>query len=546
MRSSNFIYLKNKVLAGKYIYYILISKELPKNVHFGILKNFLNSNFSIDVSMNIIPLNDSKMVEILDMENETIEPELNSSRENTSRRRKLERKLVSTKALQDYIISGKGHLYQVSLSFYSKAESEEESKSGFSYIQWETKKSIFNTWIPIYDQKKNFHKIFPLSIFDSKNSQHVHTHALATLFPFLVDYVTMKDGIFFGINDKNQTPVIFNRWSFPSSHSIISGTTGFGKSYFVKLSIIRELISDKYTKVFIIDPLGEYSDLIKILGGNSIDLGIKGNEINIFDLGNEKNTDEKILRLRTLFSILLDLTKNDLAILDAALTMLYSRKKIPKFQDLIDTLKSFGDERSIEISYILEKFISGSLKSLDSDSYIKIDRNIVSFNLRNVSDEFLTFYMVMVLDFIYGRITDDLEKKLVVIDETWKILKNEYAASFLDTMFRHVRRWKCSMNVISQKADDFLITPFGKSIMNNALFHIIFKHGYISDEMRSFYRFTNSEENYILNAEKPNLSGNSQAYFISHPLRFPLRIIATEEENSLITTNPDEIKGKKF
>jgi len=151
----------------------------------------------------------------------------------------------------------------------------------------------------------------------------------------------------------------------------------------------------------------------------------------------------------------------------------------------------------------------------------------------------------MILDFIYGKISSDYEKKLVIIDETWKLLKNEYASAFIDTLFRHVRRWKCSMNVISQKADDFLTTQFGRSIMNNALFHIIFKHGYISDEMQSFYKFTSAEENFILNVEKPNISGYSQAYFISHPLRFPLRIIATMEENEVITTNPDELKKLK-
>ncbi|MGC8663288.1 MAG: VirB4 family type IV secretion system protein [Thermoplasmata archaeon] len=546
MNHYNFIYSKNKVNAGKYNYYIVLSKELPKTLNFGILKNFLTSNHSIDLSINIIPMNDSKMIEILDMENETIEPELKSIKTYTSRSRKLERKLLSTRALQEYIISGKGHLFQVSITFFSKSEKEEDSKNSFNYIMWESKKNIFNTKVPTFEYKKNFHKILPLGIIDEKNSQYIHTHALGALFPFLVDYVTMEDGIFYGINDKNQTPVIFNRWAFPSSHSIISGTTGFGKSYFVKLSIIRELISDKSIKVFIIDPLGEYIDLVKMLDGKTIEVGKKGNEINIFELGSEKNIEEKILRLRTLFSILLDLTKNDLALIDAGLSMLYSKKKEPRISDFIDILKSFNDKKSIEISYLLEKLVSGSLKSIDSKTYISIDKNIVSFDLRGINDEFMTFYMVMLLDFIYGKIAKDFEKKLVIVDETWKLLKNEYAASFLDTMFRHVRRWKCSMNVISQKADDFLLTPFGRSMMNNSLFHIIFKHGYISEEMKSFYKFTNSEENYILNAEKPNISGNSQAYFISHPLRFPMRIIATKEENYVITTNPDELKAKKL
>lgn len=542
MTRSDIFYFKDRVKAGNFNYYVVLSKELPKTVSFGIMKDFMTSHHSIDISINIKPMDDSKMIELLDIEDETLEPELKYIKEFSSKSRKIERKIASSRSLEEYIISGKGHLYQVSISFYSKSENEESAKSSFNYIIWESKKNLFNVKVPFFEEKSYFQRILPLDRNDGKNSQHIHTHALGALFPFLVDYVNMDKGIFYGINDKNHTPVIFNRWEFPSSHSIISGTTGFGKSYFVKLSIIRELISDKSVSVYIIDPLGEYSSLVKMLGGNAIDIGEKGNEINIFELGNEKNIEEKILRLRTLFSILLDLTKNDLALVDAALSMLYKRKREPVISDFIDLLKTFNDEKSAQISYLLEKLVLGSLKSLDSKTYLKIDRNIVSFNLSNINEEFMTFYMAMILDFIYGRVSADFEKKLVIIDEAWKLLKNEYASAFLDTMFRHVRRWKCSMNLISQKADDFLLSPFGKSMMNNALFHIIFKHGYISEEMKSFYRFTASEENFILNAEKPNASGYSQAYFISHPLKFPLRIIATKEENEVVTTNPDEIK----
>jgi len=539
------IYSKDRIMVGKYNYFVVLSKELPKTINFGILKDFLTSNHSIDISINVLPMDDSKMIELFDIENETLEPELKYIKDFSSKKRKLERKILSTRALEEYVISGKGHIYRFSLSIYSKSESEEKAKNSYNYVIWELKKNLFSFMNPIFELKNYFYKLLPIDKNDGKNSQFIHTHALGTLFPFLVDYVNMENGIFYGINDKNYTPVIFNRWEFPSSHSIISGTTGFGKSYFVKLSIIRELILDRSIRIYIIDPLGEYTNLVKMLGGEVVKIGMKGNEINIFELGNEKNIEEKILRLRTLFSILLDLTKNDLALIDAALTMIYLKEKEPTISDFIDILKTFNDERSIEISYLLDKLISGSLKSLDSKTFLKLDKNIVSFDLTNINDEFMTFYMTMILDFIYGKISSDYEKKLVIIDETWKLLKNEYASAFIDTLFRHVRRWKCSMNVISQKADDFLTTPFGRSIMNNALFHIIFKHGYISDEMQSFYKFTNAEENFILNVEKPNISGYSQAYFISHPLRFPLRIIATREENEVITTNPDELKKLK-
>lgn len=543
MNKSNFIFHRNSVIAGKKHYYILDTKELPKTLHFGTLQEFLTSSYPIDIHMNIVPLDDSKMLELLDMESETLEPELKSLKPNSSIYKKIERKLQTTRALQEYIINGKGHLFQLSLTFFTKSENENMLRLSKNFIIKEGKKKIFNLIIPYFEMKKHFMKIFPVEINVQTNQHHIHTHAAGTLFPFLVDYVQMDNGIFFGINDKNKTPVIFNRWAFPSTHSIIAGTTGFGKSYFVKLMIIRELINDESLSVFIIDPLGEYSKLVKLLNGVVINPEKFGNEINIFELGNEKNVYEKIFRLRTIFSLLLDLNKNDLALIDSALSELYSKRTDPIFSDFIDSLKKFNDSRSIEISYILEKLLNGSLKSLNSKTNLKIDKKIVSFDLSKLNEEFMTFYMALILDYIYGKISSNFDKKMVIIDESWKILQNEYASRFLDTMFRHVRRWKCSMNIISQKADDFLQNNYGKSIMNNALFHIIFKHGYISDDMRLFYRFSEAEEEYILSAEKPKESGHSQAYFISNPLRFPLKVISTKEENEVITTDPDELKN---
>ncbi|MFH7836325.1 MAG: hypothetical protein QXL51_06990, partial [Candidatus Aenigmatarchaeota archaeon] len=98
----------------------------------------------------------------------------------------------------------------------------------------------------------------------------------------------------------------------------------------------------------------------------------------------------------------------------------------------------------------------------------------------------------------YGKISRDYEKKLVIVDEAWKLLKNEYSAIFLDSMFRHVRRWKCGMNVISQKMDDFLDNPFGRSMANNSLMHVIFKHSIITESMKKFYNLNEIEIEYIM------------------------------------------------
>ncbi len=536
------IFFRDHTKLGNFYYEPILSHEFPKRLSFGILREIIRSDRSVDIYMKIRPVEDDKILKILDWEVEKIEGEINDYRGWISRAKKLEYKLESAKALEEYILAGKGRIFSFSIAFFPKGKNKKESKTLANEISYILRKHLFLPARAIFSQKKVMFNLFPVGRDFIQNSRYIQSHGVSLFFPFLTDYIEMRDGIFIGINDKNLTPVIFNRWEFPSSHSVIAGTTGFGKSYFVKLTLIRELINNPETNIYIIDPMGEYSRLVRALDGTVVHVGERGSEINPLDLYSNASLSEKIVSLKNILSITMDLGKSDLAIIDAALTSLYSRKSKPVLGDLVETLEKFEDDRSKRIAFYLEKLVNGSLKNLNSQTKINLSKKVVSFDLTNVKDEFLTLYMVIILDFIYSMVTKNFERKIVVVDEAWKLLSNDYSALYLETMYRHVRRWKCSMNIISHKIDEFLESVRGRNILNNSLIHAIFKHANISMEMKNFYKLTKVEEDYVLNAKKPKENGYSQALFISFPYRIPLRIYGTDKENELITTDPDEMR----
>ncbi|MGC9137891.1 MAG: VirB4 family type IV secretion system protein [Thermoplasmata archaeon] len=535
------IFGKRHFITKKYNHMPIFIDELPRTVNFGIMNKIISSNQWLDISMHITPIGDDTIMEILDSDNEKLNAEISQDRVISSRYRRMVRKMESIKELQDYIISGKGHIYEFSILLFPKGDGFKESEKSYRSISFELKKHMFKFYRPYYRQDIAFRNLLPTGESRVEKALHIHTHAVSAFFPFLADYIYMDGGVFYGINDRNGSPVFINRWNFPSSHYIITGTTGFGKSYFVKLMILREMINDPSIRIYIIDPMGEYSSLVKLLGGTNVRVGEKGNEINPLDIDDQRRFREKVSRLRNIFSILLNMDKREMALLDASLTMLYNKKNDPKISDLLEILKDHGE---VNFYRTMENIFNGSLKNLNSETRVNLNRKVISFDLSHLSDEYLTLYMAIILEHIYERISRDYEKKLVVIDEAWKLLRNEYSAIFLDSMFRHVRRWKCGMNVISQKADDFLENIYGRSMANNSLFHVLFKHPAISDNARDFYKLNQREEDYIINAEKPRAGRYSQAYFISHPLRFPLKVVSTKEENSFITTDPDELRAK--
>ena len=94
------------------------------------------------------------------------------------------------------------------------------------------------------------------------------TTALSTTFPFTSSELSDNKGILYGVNAHNESLVIFDRFSLENANMLVLATSGAGKSYFVKLEILRSLMFD--TESIILDPENEYEMIAKAVGGNYI------------------------------------------------------------------------------------------------------------------------------------------------------------------------------------------------------------------------------------------------------------------------------------
>ncbi len=83
-------------------------------------------------------------------------------------------------------------------------------------------------------------------------TRDMDTTSLATTFPFTTSELTANEGVLYGINEGNESLVIFDRFTLENANTVVFGKSGSGKSYMVKLEVIRSLMFD--TEVIIIDP----------------------------------------------------------------------------------------------------------------------------------------------------------------------------------------------------------------------------------------------------------------------------------------------------
>src|SRR6185369_7096546 len=168
----------------------------------------------------------------------------------------------------------------------------------------------------------------------------LNTEPLSSLFPFISFDLTSNSGILYGINTHNNSLVLFDRFKLENYNSVVFGKSGGGKSYTIKLEILRSLVFG--TQVLIIDPEDEYKYLADTVGGSAVKISINSDQhLNPFDLPAPKEGEapadifrSHILDLSGLMKLILgNITPDESAILDEALIQTYAIKDISPESD---------------------------------------------------------------------------------------------------------------------------------------------------------------------------------------------------------------------
>src|SRR3990167_4918004 len=220
----------------------------------------------------------------------------------------------------------------------------------------------FTSTMPINDDRLNVHT-------------SLNTEPLSSIFPFISFELTSNDGILDGSNTHNNSLVLFDRFQLENYNAVVFGKSGGGKSYTVKLEILRSLIFG--TQVLIIKLPNEYKYLSDTIGGSSIKISVNSDQhINPFDLPIPKPDESPadvfkshILDLTGLLRLILgELTPEEAAILDEALIQTYAIKDItpeldfsklapPLLSDLQNIMEGLTGAESMAIR--LKKYTQG-------------------------------------------------------------------------------------------------------------------------------------------------------------------------------------------
>lgn len=550
------IHLNDQLVARSFYAY-----NWPSQIYPNWLSQLVNFDIQLDLSMFIYPASNKVILKMLRKKVAEMRSSIRMLQQRgIVRDPALEAALQDAEELRDLLARGSEKLFQLGFYFTIYAENEAKLKKVQTDVEAILGGKLILTKAAAFQMEHGWNSCLPYCLDELDFSRNMNTQALATSFPFSSSDLTDDHGILYGINRHNDSLIIFDRFDLPNANANVFATSGAGKSYVVKLEILRSLIQG--VQAFVIDPENEYVDLCRTVGGTMIPISLQGSHrINPFDLphavrGDEAETGEvlrsAVINLHGLFKLMLgSITPAEEGVLDKAILDTYALKgitletlepgklEVPTLNDLIDVLMTSQGGESM--AQTLQKYTKGSFSGLfDRPTNVELDKEMVVFQIRDLEDVLRPIAIYVVLNFLWNRIRSDMRRRFLVIDEAWNLMQYEDSAQFLYGLIKRARKYYLGVTTITQDVDDFINSPYGRPIISNTSLQMLLKQSAASvDNLAKLFYLTEGEKYLLLN------SGVGQGLLFANNTHVAIQVVASPSEHQIITTKPEEVMKKR-
>lgn len=543
---------------GERFFRTLFIVDYPRFVSPNWLLPLIDFDHSMDISMFIYPTTSSDILGDLKRKIAEMEATLTSSiEEGQLVDPKVKATLEDALALQEELAKGVERFFQFSLYLTVGATSQEELEEASRKLLATMSSLLLIGKTATLEMEKGLKSTIPQGTDRLYLIRNMDTTSLATTFPFSSATLTQDKGVLYGVNAQNNSLVIFDRFSLENANEVVLGKSGSGKSYLIKLEIMRQFIFG--TEVIVVDPEGEYEALSKILAGEYVSFSSTSPiAINPFDLSGlyEEGENElglKILSLHALLRVIMgDLSPSQDAILDRALVATYHEKGItqdpqtqtrqpPILDDLYRTLLGMEDPLAKELALRLERFITGSLAGLfNKQSNFNVKNPLTVFSIKALEEELRPIAMHIILDFVWTRIRKTLKKRILVLDEAWYMMKYKDSASFVYGIAKRARKYYLGLTTVTQDVEDFLATEYGKAVLSNSSLQLLLKQGAAEIDIvaKTFY-LSGGEKQMLLS------SSIGEGLLFAGQSHVAIRVVAAPFEHELVTSKPEELLARQ-
>lgn len=547
--SSDFLKIGNRFVRTIFVV------NYPRYVSVGWFSPVINLNSTFDIAMFFYPVRSEVILKQLKNKVGALEAQIISDSEKGAARDPLrETALHDIEALRDSLTQGTEKFFQFALYVTIYADKPEELDRLSDEVE-----SIFGSRLVysrrvFYQTEQGFNSTIPLGNDELYIAFNMNSSPVATSFPFMSTELTSDNGILYGINRHNNSLILFDRFSLQNANSVVFATSGAGKSYAIKLEVLRSLMMG--TEVIIIDPEYEYKHLSDAVGGTYVNISLSSeNKINPFDLprtvGGETKAEDiirsAVITAKGLIRLMIgNLNYEEDSIVDRALLETYAKKDItadsdlsrveaPVMQDFQDILE--GMEGGADLALRLRKYTQGTFSGLfNSPTNVRMDNQLVCFSVRDIEDELRPIAIYTIVNYIWNEVRSEMRKRMLVIDEAWWMMQNEDSAKFIFALVKRCRKYYLGVTTITQDVNDFLTSPYGQAIVTNSSLQLLLKQSPAAiDLIQKTFMLTEGEKYLLLEC------GVGEGIFFAGNKHAAIKIVASYAEDQLITSDPKQL-----
>ncbi|MDO8585215.1 MAG: ATP-binding protein [bacterium] len=546
--SPNYLRIGNKFAKTMFLF------TYPRYLSSGWFSPVINFPDLLDISIFIHPVDTALALKNLRKKSAQIQSQINEAQEKGMvRDPMLETALQDVETLRDSLQQSQENLFDAGVYVTFYAESVEMLGKLESQITSMFESRMVYAKPSTFQQVEGWRSVLPLGQDALRIWTPLNTAPISSFFPFASANLTSEEGILYGVNQHNNTLIIFDRFSLENANMVIFAKSGAGKSYTTKLEALRLLMLG--TDVIIIDPENEYENLSKTVGGSFFKISLASeHHINPFDIpiipeGEDPSDVLKshVVNLTGLLKLMLGaLTPQEDALLDRAITETYAARDIvagkdfsaatvPLLEDLEIVLR--GVEGGVNIAERLYKFTKGSYAGFTNKATnIDVKNRLIVFSIRDLEEELRPVAMYMILNFIWNLIKAELKKRVLIIDEAWWMMKNQDSAVFLFGLVKRARKYFLGVTTITQDVEDFLLSPYGRPIITNSSLQILLKQApAMVDLIGKTFNLTEGEKNFLIQVSV------GQGLFVAGLQHAAIQIVASYLEDKIVTTKPEEL-----
>ncbi|MCF7835482.1 ATP-binding protein [Candidatus Gracilibacteria bacterium] len=508
-----------------------------------------------DMAFYLYPADDSSIQSMLKQKATQLKAEIGDSmQKGITIDKEIEQQYRDIEMIREKLTTHEESYFE--LGYYTNIYEEDEEKLKELGKKFEQKVSGYGINVKHATQRmdEGFNSSLPVCQDELGIIRSAVTSSLAGSFPFISNDMISDTGILYGINLHTGGLIVFDRFNskLPNMNSVVLATSGAGKSFTVKLEILRYLING--IDVLVIDPENEYKTLCEKVGGTYINISTSSQQhLNPFDIPGKIEDVEygkgdllrsQIMSLIGFIKLLIgETTTEEEAVLDKAIQSTYALKgfsidddsyegKIPpKMEDLMNTLN--GMEGGETMGLKLSKYVTGTFGKVFNDyTNVDINNKITVISIRDLEEALKTPAMFNVLNFIWTKVRTHKKKRLLVCDEAWIMLQSEISANFLFGLIKRARKYGLGITTISQDIEDFVRSKYGKPIISNSSLQVLLKQSTSSiKSLNTLLGLSEAEQQRLVSC------GVGEGLIFAGNQHVSVKILASPLEKQFITTD---------